>query len=221
MEIKTFNPFGYEGSIITVEADIRNGVPAVDIVGLADSAVKGSRERMKSAIRNSGFEFPTERFLISLSPADLKKDGAGFDLAMASAVYASQNGLNENESVIVMGELELSGKVRWCRGVNAALEDAVNAGIKHAVVPSCSDLKIPAGIKVARVENFRGAIEALKDLTSPAFEEGTSEADSEIKFSEIDEGSEKQFNELKLRGLKFAMAAAVAGHHGIIAIGAP
>ena len=221
MEIKTFNSFGYEGSIITVEADLRSGVPSVDIVGLADSCVKESIARIRSAFLNQEFDFPSERVLISLSPADTRKEGAGFDLAIASAVYAVQNGLNESESVLVMGELELSGKVRWCRGVNAALEDAVSAGIKYAVVPSCSDLKIPEGIKVARVENFRGAIEALKDLASSVFEAGTEETDSEIKFSEIDEDSERQFNELKLRGLKFAMAAAVAGHHGIIAIGAP
>ena len=74
MQIYTFQPFGYEGSIVSVETDLRRGIPAVDIVGLADGAVKESRERMRSAIRNSGYEFPPERVLISLSPADLKKE---------------------------------------------------------------------------------------------------------------------------------------------------
>ena len=76
MKIFCFSPFGYEGSLVTVEVDLRRGIPAVDIVGLADSAVKESRERMRSAIRNCGFDFPPERVLISLSPADLKKEGA-------------------------------------------------------------------------------------------------------------------------------------------------
>lgn len=91
MQIFCFSPFGYEGSLVSVEVDLRRGIPAVDIVGLADGAVKESRERMRSAIRNSGFEFPPERVLISLSPADLKKEGAGFDLAIALAVLAAKN----------------------------------------------------------------------------------------------------------------------------------
>ena len=73
MKIFSFSPFGYEGALVTTEVDLRRGIPAIDIVGLADSAVKESRERMQAAIRNSGFDFPPERILISLSPADLKK----------------------------------------------------------------------------------------------------------------------------------------------------
>lgn len=86
MQIFSFSPFGYEGTLVAVEVDLRRGIPAVDVIGLADGAVKESRERMRAAIRNSGFEFPQERVLISLSPADLKKEGAGFDLALALAV---------------------------------------------------------------------------------------------------------------------------------------
>ena len=91
MQIFSFSPFGYEGSLVTVEVDLRRGIPAIDLIGLADGAVKESRERMKSAIRNSGFEFPMERVLISLSPADLKKEGAGFDLALALAVLEADS----------------------------------------------------------------------------------------------------------------------------------
>ena len=108
MKIFSFSPFGYEGSLVAVEVDLRRGIPAVDVVGLADGAVKENRERMRSAIRNSGFEFPLERVLISLSPADLKKEGAGFDLALALAVLDAQKGSLSEKSVLVMGELELS-----------------------------------------------------------------------------------------------------------------
>ena len=86
MQIYSFSPFGYEGSLVTVEVDLRRGIPAVDLVGLADGAVKEARERMQAAVRNSGFDFPPERILISLSPADLKKEGAGFDLPIALAL---------------------------------------------------------------------------------------------------------------------------------------
>ena len=73
MNIFSFSPFGYEGAMVNVEVDLRRGIPSVDVVGLADSAVKESRERMRAAIRNCGFDFPQDRVLISLSPADVKK----------------------------------------------------------------------------------------------------------------------------------------------------
>ena len=79
MRIYSFSPFGYEGALVSVEVDLRRGIPSVDVVGLADGTIKESRDRMRAAIRNSGYEFPQERVLISLSPADVKKEGAGFD----------------------------------------------------------------------------------------------------------------------------------------------
>ena len=105
MTIYSFSPFGYEGALISIEVDLRRGIPATDIVGLADSCVKEERERVQAAIRNSGLEYPSERVLISLSPADLKKEGAGFDLPIALGVLQK----NFTESVLVMGELDLSG----------------------------------------------------------------------------------------------------------------
>ena len=111
MQFYSFSPFGYEGALVTVEVDLRRGIPAIDLVGLADNAVKESRERMQAAIRNSGFELPPERVLISLSPADLKKEGAGFDLPITLAVLtanAIENGDDNflSEPILVMGELE-------------------------------------------------------------------------------------------------------------------
>ena len=164
MAIFGFSPFGYEGALVSVEVDLRRGIPAVDVVGLADGAVKESRERMRSAIRNSGFEFPPERVLISLAPADLKKEGAGFDLALALAVLHANSGKHaeertaddggdradgvqaaagvvpsaHGEAVLVMGELELSGAVRPVRGVNAAATTAAQAGIRRCIVASAN-----------------------------------------------------------------------------------
>ena len=107
--IYSYSTFGYEGALVSVEIDLRRGIPATDIVGLADGAVKESRERMQAAIRNSGFEYPSERVLISLSPADLRKEGAAFDLPLALAVIAESKPLEDKEkfvNVLVMGELE-------------------------------------------------------------------------------------------------------------------
>ena len=103
MQVFSFSPFGYEGALVAVEVDLRRGIPAVDVIGLADGAVKESRERMRAAIRNSGFEFPLERVLISLSPADLKKEGAGFDLALALAVlHANSDKRGDSRNGIVV-----------------------------------------------------------------------------------------------------------------------
>ncbi|MCR4742291.1 MAG: ATP-binding protein, partial [Treponema sp.] len=134
MQFYSFSPFGYEGALVTVEVDLRRGIPAVDLVGLADNAVKESRERMQAAIRNSGFELPPERVLISLSPADLKKEGAGFDLPITLAVLtanAIENGEDNflSDPILVMGELELSGKIRSVKGVHAAVSTAASCGI--------------------------------------------------------------------------------------------
>ena len=130
--IYSFNNWGYEGSIVSVEVDLRSGIPATDIVGISDGAVKETRERVQIAIRNSGLEYPSERVLIALSPADLKKEGAGFDLSIALGVLQKQF----TEDVLVMGELELSGAIRPVRGVYAACSTALASGIQYAIVPS-------------------------------------------------------------------------------------
>ena len=140
MIIYSFSPFGYEGALVTVEVDLRRGIPNTDIVGLADGAVKESRERMQAAIRNAGFEYPQERVLISLSPADLKKEGAGFDLPVALAVLAAKaesegHGDFSTDQLLVMGELELSGKIRAVKGIHAAVSTAAACGIMKCIVP--------------------------------------------------------------------------------------
>ena len=189
MHIFCFSPFGYEGALVSVEVDLRRGIPAVDIVGLADGAVKESRERMRSAIRNCGFDFPPERILISLSPADLKKEGAGFDLAIALAVLSAKaesptetspgdfnSSVNEDfskisdydDAVLVMGELELNGTLRPIRAVHAAASTAFQAGIRLCIVPSLNadEAREVTGMKVFGAENLTDAFNALSDPKS-------------------------------------------------------
>ena len=131
MAIYSFSNLGYEGCLITIEVDLRSGIPATDIVGISDGAVKETRERVQIAIRNSGLEYPSERVLIALSPADLKKEGTGFDLSIALGVLQKQFA----EDILVMGELELSGAIRPVRGVYAACSTALASGIQYAIVP--------------------------------------------------------------------------------------
>lgn len=135
MFVTGYAPYGAEGIIIRVETDIRRGIPGVDITGLAEGAVRESRERVRAAFRNSGLEFPQDRVLINLAPAGVRKDGAALDLPIAVSVMAAAGLVNVPEQIMALGELELSGRVRPVRGVLAAASAALREGIRFFIVP--------------------------------------------------------------------------------------
>ena len=227
MNIVSFSPFGYEGNIVSVEVDLRRGIPAVDLVGLADNAVKEARERMRSAIINSGFDFPKERVLISLSPADLKKEGAGFDLAIALAVMI--NPINENlvdKTVLVMGELELSGNLRPVRGIHAAVSTAISLGIKTCIV--CSENAPEAcgirGMKVLSCNNLKEAYDSITSLGEDSEEIETNEKiqqkNNSVEFLPVDLSQDFSL----IKGLPFlvrGLQIAASGGHNLLAYGPP
>ena len=128
---------GIDGYIVDVEVDISQGLPAFDIVGLPDSAVKESKERVRTAIKNSGFEFPVKRITVNLAPADIKKEGPSFDLPIATAILACTGAipnLNENEYMIT-GELSLDGSIRHVNGVLPMVYSGTQNGINKFIVP--------------------------------------------------------------------------------------
>jgi magnesium chelatase family protein len=132
-------PFADGGTLIRVETDIRRGIPGIDISGLAEGAVREARERVRAAFRNSGLAFPLDRILINLAPAGIRKDGAALDLPIALSVMAAA-GLVPGmaalpEQLMVLGELELSGRVRPVRGVLAAAAAGLAEGIRFFIVP--------------------------------------------------------------------------------------
>lgn len=232
MTIFSFSPFGYEGSLVTVEVDLRRGIPAVDIVGLADNAVKESRERMRSAIRNSGFDFPQERVLISLSPADLKKEGAGFDLALALAVLAESTNADFNrEPILVMGELELSGAIRPVKAVHAAASTAVQAGICKCIVSTAnaSEAREVAGMKVFGAMNLSEAYNALSNQELfTALNDGEDKSfvpEGSVSINDVLFPAETggiNFSEIRhQRDLIRALQIAAAGGHNLLAFGPP
>ncbi|MGP1587521.1 MAG: YifB family Mg chelatase-like AAA ATPase [Treponemataceae bacterium] len=242
MNIVSFSPFGYEGSLVTVEVDLRRGIPAVDMVGLADNAVKESRERMRAAIINSGFKFPKERVLISLSPADVRKEGAGFDLPIALSVLLAQKFLDKNEnpcerqmldlkdenSVLVMGELELSGKLRAVRGVHAAVSTAQSLGVENCIV--CKENYLEAsgveGIKVFSCVDLCEAFNCIEILlknknTNTKIKENSTKPNLyKVEFPPIKSG--QNFDQVK--GLPFlvrGLQISASGGHNLIAFGPP
>ena len=163
MAIYSFSNLGYEGCLITIEVDLRSGIPATDIVGISDGAVKETRERVQIAIRNSGLEYPSERVLIALSPADLKKEGTGFDLSIALGILQK----NFTENVLVMGELELSGAIRPVRGVYAACSTALASGIQYAIVPMENlNEALESGIKAIGCATLSEAFNLPEELST-------------------------------------------------------
>ncbi len=234
LHLYSFSPFGYEGSLVTVETDIRNGIPAYDIVGIADSAVAEARGRVISAVKNSGLEFPANRCLQSLSPADLRKEGGGFDLPMALGVLFAKKNVGISEPVLAMGELELSGEIRPVKGFRAAVTTAVASGITHFIASKANVKEVSdiPGIHIMPVENLK---EAVKGLELGSFDVTKPELDKNLQF--LKNNKDVYFNTIwtdqmkssgKLDFLKGGYSDAVeatliaaAGKHNLHFVGAP
>jgi magnesium chelatase family protein len=135
--VTTFAIDGVEPRRVTVEVDVRQGLPAFAIVGLGDRSVREARERVRGAILNSGFDFPRSRVTVNLAPAHLRKHGPGFDLAIACGILAA-SGQIPGEALAryaVFGELGLNGELRPCNGALAVAEGVLRAGLEGVIVP--------------------------------------------------------------------------------------
>ncbi len=135
--VSSHAPVGFDGDLVSVEVDIRRGLPGIDLVGLPDGAVREARERVRVAIRNSGFVFPADHILVSLAPAAIRKEGASFDLPIALGVLAAsgQVGCAAPGRLMVLGELTLGGQVRPVNGAISAVATGLGAGITDYLVP--------------------------------------------------------------------------------------
>src|SRR5919197_1721515 len=125
--------WGLEAAPVTVEVDVANGLPNFRIVGLPDAAVSEARDRVRSAIHNSGFEFPLRRVVANLAPAERRKEGSGFDLAIALGVLRATGQLTRDIDVLCLGELALDGTLRGVRGVMPRVRGAVTLGTQDVV----------------------------------------------------------------------------------------
>jgi magnesium chelatase family protein len=136
-QVTTFAIDGIEPRRVTVEVDVRQGLPAFSIVGLGDRSVREARERVRGAILNSGFAFPQNRVTVNLAPAYLRKHGPGFDLAIACGILAASAQIPAEvlQRLAVFGELGLDGKVRPCNGALAVAEGVLRAGLEGVIVP--------------------------------------------------------------------------------------
>ncbi|GAB6390667.1 MAG: YifB family Mg chelatase-like AAA ATPase [Treponematales bacterium] len=222
MNVLSYVPFGADGVIIRVEADIRRGIPGVDITGLAEGAVREAKERVRAAFRNSGFLFPPDRVLINLSPAGVKKTGAGLDLPIALAVMSAAGIVPPQEGLMALGEMELSGNLRPVRGVLAATAAGIKAGVRDFLVPAGNgrEAGILAAGRAAAVSTLGEAAEAVTArfaqgrLPEPFLvtgEEAAAPAAAAGDFAEV-RGQSRY---------KRALEIAAAGGHNLLVFGPP
>ena len=216
--INSSTVIGIEGIRVKVEVDINKGIPCFNIVGLAGTSIKESRERVKSAIINSGYKFPNSRIVVNLSPADMKKEGAYFDLPISIGLLRELIKVNDKflEESIFVGELALDGKIRKVKGILPILINAKQEGIKRVFLPKENEKEalFVKDIEVVPIATLKECINFLNkeiDIKVNNYDYNEYKTLYDEDFSDI------KGNYFVKRGAEIA----AAGNHSFLMIGPP
>lgn len=219
--VKSMSLHGLEGYVVNVQVDVSAGIPYWEIVGLPDISVRESKERVRSAIKNSGYELQSRRIVVNLAPANTKKEGSFFDLPIAIGVLICMGEIQnlDLENTVFIGELSLDGKINSVNGVLPMCIEAKKLGIKKVIIPNenAKEAAIINGIEVVGVERLQDVVfylnKQLEILPSKINVEEifTSENKYNLDFSEV-KGQEN---------IKRALEIAAAGSHNCLLIGSP
>ncbi|MDO9572859.1 MAG: YifB family Mg chelatase-like AAA ATPase [Candidatus Omnitrophota bacterium] len=217
----SFGLLGLEPYPVEIEIDVANGLPTITIVGLADTAIKESKERVRSAIKNSGFNWPAQRITINLSPSDIKKEGACFDLAIAMGILAATGQINNAplENYYFLGELSLDGQIKPVHGV-LAISLAVAKTLRKNIILPEENIKEAAIIPEISAWPLKSLKEVIQFLVDPALKQPFKL--SSEQFLKGNTNYTIDFSEVKGQFFaKRALEVAVSGGHNIILIGPP
>ncbi|WP_461830103.1 YifB family Mg chelatase-like AAA ATPase [Aquifex sp.] len=167
VRVRSGGIWGVEGFPVEVEVDISQGLPSFSVVGLPDNAVKEARERVRAAIKNSGFSFPLKRITVNLSPSDIKKQGTFYDLPMAIGILAA-TGVVSPQDFVFLGELSLDGKVKRVSGILPVLIYLKKKGFKRFVIPkeNLEEASLVSGVELFGVSSLKEAVDFLNGKIS-------------------------------------------------------
>ena len=223
MLVKTYGSavFGLEATTITIEVNVCTGVNFI-LVGLPDSAVKESQQRVKAAIKNIGLKFPGKEITVNMAPADIRKEGSTFDLPIALGILAASEQLNQNklDQFIILGELSLDGHIQAMKGILPIAIQAKKDGFKGIIVPkeNAEEAAIVHELEVYGVETLNEVIDFLNGTNELTPTEFNIEAEFEKKLEDLS----VDFSDVKGQlNIKRSFEIAAAGGHNVILIGPP